>query len=361
LSAGVAAAEHRWLEGAERHGAGHWLDNVCARVEPVCLGEHRVPLVMPTPAPGTSYVASPVSAWARYPHEELRRHGRAAHALTHPLVAALGLWMRAGGLDHGATLGNWLVSTNLHPGLSRTEWRRAREAALELVPDHPLLIRNVCPAIDPTLASHLHADGWWLTPARHIYLCDPAEPDVARRNNVKNDRRALNKAHFDRVSADAMTREELPALRHLFRQLFIDKHSALNPDFTPAFFECCLRDGFLHLEGLRLEGRLVGVVGTLSRHGWLTAPLLGYDTGAPQSLGIYRALMAMSFEQAARGNLRLHLSSGAGAFKRARGGKPHLEFTALYAHHLPPAVRAAARGFHVLMCRLAPPLLRRYG
>lgn len=357
----AAAADGLWLDAAERYGALHWLDNVSARIERIDLGGQPVPLVLPAPRDGTSYVACPISAWARYPQEELRRRGRIGHALARPAVTGLAAWMRAAGLHRAASLGNWLVSTNLHPDASAADWRHARDAALVLAPDRPLIVRNVCPAHDAALAHTLRDAGWWLMPARRVYLCDPRDDAVQRRNNVRNDRRALNKAHLEPVDAAAMDAGELAGFRSLFRQLFIDKHSRLNPDFSDAFFAHCRDTGFLRLHGLRHEGRVVGVIGLMERHGWTTAPLLGYDTAAPKTLGLYRALMALSFESAAAAGTRLHLSSGAGEFKRARGGEPALEYSALYVRHLPPARRAAAGALVALMQRAAPPALARFG
>jgi len=360
LTQSATVAERIWLDTARQRGADHWLANVRGCVEHVFVGTHALPLVLPEHQPQASYVACPVSAWARYPHDESRRFGRAGYLAATPVASSAAAWMRAAGLHRAASLGNWLVSTNLHPSSSSAHWRQAREAAVALAPDRPLVIRNVCPSIDAALAAALVEDGWLMTPARRVYLCDPASSAVARRNNVKNDRRALNKSHLERVGPDALGAADVDVLRHLFRQLFIDKHSGLNPDFTPAFFAHCLEHRFVELHGLRHAGRLVGVVGLLRRHGWMTSPLLGYDLRAPRALGLYRALMALSFEEACRVGARLHLSAGAGEFKRARGGVPALEYSAIHVEHLPPARRVTAKSFHALMQRAVPPLLRRF-
>jgi hypothetical protein len=141
--------------------------------------------------------------------------------------------------------------------------------------------------------------------------------------------------------------------------LFIDKHSQLNPDFTPAFFEFCLESGFLDLYALRYQGEVVGVLGLYARNGWLTTPLIGYDTTLPQALGLYRRLMALLYRQAGERQLQLHLSSGADAFKRARGGLGHFEYTAIYADHLPRCRQLALAAFARTMNTLAPRALAR--
>jgi hypothetical protein len=361
LTGAACAASAHWLAGAQTHGVRHWLDNGDGAVRQVALDGQPLPLVLAEDGPQASYVLSPVSAWGRYLRHEAARVGPVAALAATPAGALLSGLMCAARLHRPALLGNWLVSTNLHPQAPAPAWQAARDAALALAPDRPLLLRNVCPAANPGLDALLRAQGWVLVPARRVYLGDPADAGTARRNNVKNDRRALNKAQLVRVAPQEITTAELPALRALFRQLFMDKHSRLNPDFSDAFFALCRSRGFLELHGLRHAGRLVGVVGLMRRHGWLTAPLLGYDLAAPRSLGLYRALMALGFEAARQHGCRLHYSSGAGPFKQARGGVPALEYTALFARHLPAPARQAAAVFAGLLGRAGAGALNRWG
>ncbi|QID17312.1 GNAT family N-acetyltransferase [Nitrogeniibacter mangrovi] len=356
------AGQGEWLARAGRDGAGVWLDNARGAVHTLEDDGHSLSLVLADDDPGTSYVASLISAWPRYGCDEARRHlplpARPAASLALGPLAAL---MRAGRLHRAAFVGNELVSTNLLPDLSADAWRRVRDAAIALAPARPLVLRNVCEAIRSGLPARLERAGWLLVPARTVYLCDPADPAVRRRNNNKNDARLLKREDVRFVSPEAIVPADLPALRALFRQLFMERHSALNPDFSDAFFELCRTRRYLELHGLRHDGRWVGVVGFLHRHGWLTTPLLGYDLSAPRELGLYRRLMAHGQRAALACGARLHLSAGAGEFKRSRGGEPVLEFTALYVAHLPRGPRAAATAFAATLARLAPPVLRRFG
>jgi hypothetical protein len=176
---------------------------------------------------------------------------------------------------------------------------------------------------------------------------------------VRKDQRLLDDAAVDVLTPAEIKRQDLPRLRTVFRQLFIDKHSQLNPDFTPKFFEFCLDTGFLDLYALRYQGEIVGVLGLYARNGWLTTPLIGYDTSLPQGLGLYRRLMALLYRQARERQLQLHLSSGADAFKRARGGQGHLEYSAVYARHLAHFRQLALGTFARTMNTLAPRALAR--
>jgi hypothetical protein len=71
--------------------------------------------------------------------------------------------------------------------------------------------------------------------------------------------------------------------------------------------------------------------------------------------------MALLLSQARERGAQLHYSSGAGQFKRMRGGEPALEYTAIYTRHLPASAHAAAQLFSSAMNRYASPLLIKHG
>jgi Acetyltransferase (GNAT) domain len=340
--AAISSSDH-WLAQAEKNGGSHW-----------------VPVTILRGRPSTSsYVSSPHAAWISYPYAEAmhmvtgwKKPGAQLLALS--CAAPLSVLMSVSNLDRAAVVGNHLVSTNLHPNWNAEQLQQATARLAQQFPNRPLMMRSICRAVDAELADGLEKNGWRLIPARQVYLVDPRDDAVWRHNHLKRDRKLLSGKDVELVSPQQLCADDLPVLRTLFRQLFLDKHSALNPDFTPNFFTYCHEQGFLDLFALRLEGRLVGVLGVWERHGWVTTPLIGYDLELPQSLGIYRRLMALLFTEAQRRKCRLHLSSGAGSFKSARGGTPHMEYTAVFDRHLHALQRGAIAAFAGWMDRAVP-------
>lgn len=356
-------ADHLWLGAAQAHGASHWVANTQARITTCGIGDHDWPVTLTERSHAhESYVTSLRSAWVRYAADEARRllPGWQA-ALARPALATLDLAWARGAIDHAAIVGNALVSTNLYPAWDEADLEDATEQLVARHPQRLLALRNVCGAVNPWLPERLSEQGWQLVPARQVYLCDPARPTLWRHNHVKRDQRLLDDPTVELVPHEAITPHDLPALRTCFRQVFIDKHSALNPDFTDAFFRFCLDSRWLTLWMLRAEGRPVGVLGLYARHGWLTTPLIGYDTTAPAAWGLYRRLMALLLRQAREQGLKLHYSSGAGDFKAHRGGEPVLEFTAVYDQHLSAGTRLRHRVGSTLLARHAPALLAANG
>ena len=360
-------ADALWLLTARSRGGNHWVNNVHSEIDSVDIAGHSYPVTLLDNSDWQeSYVASPRSTWLRYARQEALRHlspmlANAAKAGSCVVFGPLAALMQASKLDQSAIIANYLISTNLYSNWHRDDLSHITATLSEQHPERPLMIRNICSEVTPSLMTNLSQQGWKLLPTRMIYLCDPQKPEVWKHNHVKKDAKLLLDNTVEIVTQESLTPNDLDALRLLFQQLFIDKHSYLNPDFSPAFFSLCLETSFLELIGLRWQGRWVGVLG-LYMHpesGWLTTPLIGYDTTLPQELGLYRRLMAILLREAKNRDYRLHYSSGASQFKRARAGTPAMEYTAIYNHHLPKQQKYYSDVFIKLFQQCAPKLLKR--
>ena len=360
-------ADSLWLLTARARGSQQWVANTVCDVSSIEIHGRHYPVTLQTQNDWqTSYVVSPRSAWLRYARQEaLRQLSPPLAALAKPLSSLLlcplaGL-MSASRLDQAAQVANYMMSTNLYQAWMPDEVRQLTEKLCATYPQRPLLIRNICAAVCPEIQQNLLRQGWEMIPARMIYTCDAQEKSVWKHNHVRQDARLLHDGQVELIPHHAIRREDLAPLRQVFRQLFIDKHSYLNPDFTDSFFELCLETQFLEFTGLRYQGRWAGIIGIYSHaaSGWMTTPLIGYDTSLPQELGLYRRLMAILLGSARDQQLKLHYSSGAGQFKRARGGQPALEYSAVYTRHLPRPVHNAQRLFSRLLQQCAPAILKR--
>ena len=363
-------ADALWLLTARSRGGQHWVSNSHCQIDSIAIAGHNIPVsLLEYSGWQESYVSSPRSTWLRYAQQEaIRQLPQTNTWLNKAMTSAIQLascpisaLLKGARLDRAAIIGNHLISTNLYPAWSHQDMLETTMQLAGKYPERPLLMRNICPAVHPELHQILNKLGWHMIPSRMVYLCDPQENSVWKHNHVKQDARLLLQSEVEIVLQDAIRPSDLIDLRKVFRQLFIDKHSHLNPDFSPAFFELCLETSFLELIGLRWQGQWVGVLGLYAHpeSGWITTPLIGYDTSLPQELGLYRRLMAILLQQAKQRHLRLHYSSGAARFKRARGGTAALEYSAVYTQHLPSFPRSCHQVFKTVLQTCAPSLLAR--
>lgn len=355
-----------WPAEDDIRSTSPWVANVDATVRTVEAGARRVPVLLDGPrARRNSYVAGAHASWLDYALDEALGRGtpwqqRVARTTAWPLRAVASAALHAAGFGACAWIDNPLFSTQLPaPGIAATvpavdAWLRGNAVG------RLGLWRNVCRDVDADLYAALRHAGWTLLPARRVYLCDPQDASLWKRNHVKRDQRLMRDGEAQWVEHAALRPDDLPALRACFRAVFIDKHSRWNPDFTPGFFERQLQRGPLELLALRVGGRPAGILGLYAQGGWLTTPLIGYDTSAPPALGLYRRLMARLLHEARERGLRLHYSSGAGDFKANRGGEPVLEYTAAQPGTLPAARRALFSALSALLRRSVPPVLERF-
>ena len=357
-----------WMDADGCAEAAHWVANVDARIVRLRHQETSLPLLLDGPrAAHSSYVAGARAAWIDYAAHEAVRSASASrqrwlNGLAIAPLAVARAAFAAAGFTRAAWLDNPLFSTQLGAPVLASNVTHWRALAVPQAAGRALFWRNLCVEVEPMLPRALRADAWRLLPARLVYLCDPSSSDLWKRNHVRRDHKLMRSDGVDWVSHAQLTVADIPALRRCFRAVFFDKHSALNPDFTDAFFARCLQpDSPLELLALRWQGQIVGVLALYIQHGWLTTPLIGYDTTAPGPLGLYRRLMARLLWEAKERGLRLHYSSGAGDFKRHRGGEPVLEYTAVHVGALSAPKRWLFERIADQITQHAPELLMRHG
>jgi hypothetical protein len=187
--------------------------------------------------------------------------------------------------------------------------------------------------------------------SRQIYFFDGKSGDFLMRSDVKRDLKALRSLEeYSIINHDEISAADIPRVTELYAKLYLDKHSRLNPRYTEVFVGRAWRERLLEFRGLRhASGRLDAVYGCFRRGATTSTPFIGYDTSLGTETGFYRLLVAMLLKDVADKRLLLNYSSGAGAFKRRRGGVAALEWNALFTRHLPPWRRAAYQALGKLM------------
>ena len=314
-----------------------------------------LPITVNRSEKGNSYVVSPFSHYVSYAREELRElKNPALERLFDVVLAALGVLLAWGKLDHTVQVNNALFSTNLYPVFSREEVQAITAALAARFPDAAVLWRSISP-------NELERSVWpisplefpvpfRLIPSRSVLFLDAPSGVHHRKKDFKHDLKALRSSAYHLRPAH---QHDLERIHQLYGLLYLDKYSRLNPQFTPAFFRLALERGTLELWVLErsdfgvLErsgageeiGTVDGVLGFYTRGTLMTCPVLGYDTSLPQDLGLYRILSAYLVLEAEKRGLVLHASSGVAKFKRSRGAVSAQEVSAVYDAHLSPLRR----------------------
>src|SRR5262249_40204740 len=157
------------------------------------------------------------------------------------------------------------------------------------------------------------------------------------------DRTLLDEGGFVLVASAEFRDDDFVRAQMLYQQLYLEKYTWLNPQYTAAFMRAAQAGGILEFWGLRArDGRLAGVIVFFDCGRTMTRPIVGYDATLPHERGVYRMLMALALRRARERKMLFNMSAGAASFKRNRGGIAALEYSAIYNAHLAPTARLAA-------------------
>jgi len=338
------------------------IPNLTTTVDFVGAGGSLMPVTVNHGETPNCWVCSPYTAFVRYSQEELRR-------LAHPMIAAplralcgtLGAYLRKAEIDRAVAVNNWMLSTNLYPKLDRGLLPRWIEEAQQRWPRHAIWFRSLNPRYTPDWLEQLSALGCELIPSRQVYLYDQIDVDELVHANLSRDFKLLRSRRAELVPARFWDKTDFERAAVLYGLLYIEKYSRLNPDYQASFLRAWHAAGLLELLGYRsVSGELEGVVGIFGTDNTITAPIVGYDTTAAPSRGLYRLLMATVFDLGATSGRQVNLSAGAAHFKRLRGGIGTIEYSAVYTRHLSRDRQRAIRLVSRLATSLGEPLMRRF-
>jgi hypothetical protein len=325
-------------------------------------GESRIPATVNQGEPGNAWVCSPHTTYVRYAIEELRRFGHPW--ISKPLQAlcsGLGRYLWRTRVDDAVAVNNWLLSTNIYPVLDIGALRGWLTEAADRWPGHAIWFRSLNNRYAADWLKALVDAGCELIPSRQVYLYDRIDRDARHPRDLHRDFRLLDGTSLRPSGAAEWSSRDFDRGAKLYGLLYLEKYSKLNPDYTSEFLRAWHEAGLLRLVGWRDDAQeLQAVLGTFEINDTLTAPIVGYNTSLPQELGLYRLLMATVYQHAAQTGLRINLSAGAADFKRSRGGIAAMEYSAVFARHLPPRRRRALRVLGALTRHIGEPLMKRF-
>jgi hypothetical protein len=351
--------ERQYIEGIAR-GVASMVSNVRTRCMALRSGERLYPVTVNDGEFGGSYVCLPHSAYVLYGRRELDLvEIGAMKLLLRAGVRLADIVLRSIRINRIVHIGNWLLSTNLHGDWDGSDVRDLREAVHRRFPDHWIAVRSVDPWSSPRLEAALRADGWLMLPSRQIWVVDAPATDWRPRGSVQNDRRVLARSGLVVEDVQELKPGDAERIAQLYRLLYVDKYSGLNPVFTPAWIEWTQRAGILRYRVARdREGQVQSVAGCLVRGGVLTPPVVGYDTARPVRDGLYRIASYLFCDHAVSLGARLNASAGAAHFKRARGAHPVIECTAVWTGGAAPWRRWLLRAFAWALWKVVVPVMR---
>ena len=329
----------RYFEPFIRNGVRNYVANIDSELALVQVDDLVFPVTVNSREYENSYVVSPYTQYVSYAYEELSKLRQPRlEALLRPVIRLLGALLKVGSVNRVVIVNNWLFSTNLYPAVSSHQIGQVVGFLQSRFPRHAIVFRSVY------LNEEGSASPWQparLIFSRQVYFWKQTLPskdlirDFKVLNRLTHESERLSDVHgiIDPQVYDRVT--------ELYRSLYIQKYSKLNPQYSSQFWMHALESGALAIEVLKDCSVSAGDPGAIQ--GFCTffdvgqttsSPAIGYDCAQPQKMGLYRMVEALSFRRAISREARMNLSAGAPQFKRARGGVPKVEYMAVFSQHL---------------------------
>jgi len=339
-----------------------FIANVRTEVDAIEAGGALFPVTVNDAEPNNAWVCSPLTTYASYALEEVERFGHPViKAPLKGLASGFGHWLRHASIDRAVAINNWLVSTNAYPDLDGIGLDQILAESMQRWPTHAVWFRSLNTAHHADWLRALSDRGCILIPSRQVYLFEDVADLALHRTNLKRDLVLLHRSDLDHRITREFDDEDFRRIAELYKDLYIHKYSAFNPSYGWTLIKSWSQSGLLELSGIRDDaGVLQGVVGLLRFGNLLTSPIVGYNTSLPPKFGLYRMLMALVMRQAVSDRCQVNLSAGAAHFKRLRGGEPAIEYSAVFAKHLPRRMQLPLKILGKATRQLGVPIMKRY-
>jgi hypothetical protein len=336
--------------------------NLQTRVEILHIGDCALPVTINEGESDNTWICSPLTTYWRYAVEEMRRHSHAVWSV--PILGLstiYGYLLKIAQIDHAIAINNWMISTNIYPSLASVPLSPIIASARQRWPEHAIWFRSLNYEHNAEWLGALQEHGFVLIPSRQVYLFEDLVTCIHEHTCLQRDMKLLRSTRLHRIASDDVEPGEYARIAELYKLLYLDKYSTLNPQYTEHFMREWHRAGLLHFHGFKSEdGQLQAIVGIFQQGKTITAPIVGYNTALPQKLGLYRLLMACVFEHALQIGGGVNLSAGAANFKRLRGGKPAIEYSAVLASHMPKKTRLAIAFLNLVTRSIGVPVMKHF-
>ena len=171
--------------------------------------------------------------------------------------------------------------------------------------------------------------------SRQIFVTDTKNEHVFQTRIFKSDLKLLRESTYEIVDRSEISPLDLPRILALYKKLYIEKYSHLNPQLNSNYMSLLFDEQLLQLKVLKKDGAIDGVFGYFSRGGIMTAPLFGYEETDSEQKTLYRLLSTLLLLEAKEKKLVLHQNAGASFYKKLRRAEPCMEFLAVYTDTFP--------------------------
>lgn len=324
----------RYIEPLVRLGVKHFVDNIDTSYAVLIAFGKAIPLTINHAEYDNSFICSPYGHYVAYSffwaeHLENRLY---KYAIL-PFLKLYGKVMRAGQINKVVIVNNWLFTTNPTPELSQEELKRITQFLQERCPEHAIVFRSITTDMCPEFCEALKSNAYQMIASRYMWLTKGDDEAVFKTRIFKSDLKFISQKAFEVINEEGLKETDADKMQELYRALYIQKYSTLNPQFNAQFMKHLISSSLLKLQAIRDGESLEGVVGYHQKNDKMISPLFGYNP-QNENKGTYRYLSTLLMLAAQKHQALFNQSAGGGFYKKTRRAYGCMEYTAVYHSHL---------------------------
>ncbi len=328
----------RWFAPVLEGGSTFCAPNLSTTIQFIGNRVFELPISINAAEWENCWLCSPWTHYISYGMEEVKRAtSGVTSSVLRSILMTLGSTLKLVQFNKVVVVNNWLLSTTPWPRETAQHLTDLLECLLTAYPEHTIIMRSLNAKESPEILHALARHQLRLIPSRRVW-CYSKAPTSSR--DFKKDVKLLQQGDLEVVPSNSLQAGDFPALTALYEQLYIQKYSRHNPQYSTAWLQHLWKEKLLEFTALRApDGRFMGIEACGPLHGILTSPIIGYDLQAPAKLGLYRRLAAIPLLRGQQQRISVNLSAGVDQFKALRGGECVQEYLAVFDRHLPASRR----------------------
>ncbi len=350
---------YKYLAPMIRDGVKKYIKNIDTDLKILKIDNILLPVNINNKEYKNSYTSSLYAHYVSYTKEEL-------YELKSPVLEfilkivfdVLGIFYKLSKIDKVIYVNNWFLSTNLYPELTKEQYQRITNFLKEKYPNYAIVFRSLNENLLSKEIFYLKDLNYKMLGSRQVYIFDynkRAKLKGKDKNKLFKDIKLLRNSRYKAINMDSIYEKRV---LDLYNQLYLDRYSKLNPQFSEEYIKLCNENNLLTFKLLSKDNKINGALGYYKRNNVMTTPIFGYDMTLSKEESLYRILSAQLVLESEQNDCTINMSSGASKFKIYRGGVASLEYSALHYSHLSIYRKLGYKLLFFIINKIAIPIIK---
>lgn len=313
-----------------------YVSNVKTHMATLSVDHQSWPITVNNTEYANALICSPYTTYVTFPLSEFNQFKKIWKKILLVINFSVNFFLyRFTQINRVVQVNNNLNSLIRHPALFSNHLFSLTEKLIQQYPAHAITFFRVNELLDTPFLKTLKNAGYIVFPDRpvHVFLLNT---NYMNRSHTKRDLSLLKKTNYEILSHNQLTEQNAIRFEKLYHQLFIEKHSHLNPIYTEKYFRSAIKNHWHTYVALKnQQGEIDAFISWFISDNVMTCGPLGYDIEVDRKTGLYRQLVAICLDYANRNQFIFNMGGGSDEFKNNRGSTTTWEYTAVYCNHLP--------------------------